>query len=125
MKGNLMTVMVSCQEPGPRLAAVPATIPPLAPKATAPPLASQATAPTLTSQATVPPSALQAMATGDVVGSTTYSLPVLNADRTISRKMDQVSNNVTVTFSGNDEMAMKKSKLFSSLAKLVTFTVTT
>ena len=36
--------------------------------------------------------------------------------------MDQVGNNVTVTFSGNDEMASKKSKLFSSSPKLDTFT---
>ena len=52
MKDNLMTVMASRQEPGPRSAALLATIPPLAPQATAPPLASQATAPPLASQAT-------------------------------------------------------------------------
>ena len=52
----------------------------------------------------------------------TYSPPVVNADGTISRKMDQVGNNVTVTFSGSDEMASNKSKLFGSSAKLNTFT---
>ena len=81
MKDNLRTVMVSRQEPSPRLAAVLATIPPLASQATALPLASQATAPPLAFQATVLPSASQAMASGQVVGRTTYSPPVLNANR--------------------------------------------
>ena len=115
MKDDLMTVMVSCQEPGPRLAAVPATIPPLAPQAMALPLAPQAMA---------PPLASQALATGHVVGSTTYCPPVLNADGTISCKMDQVGNNITATFSGNDDMTLlqgKKFKLFDSSAKLDTF----
>ena len=124
MKDNLMTGRVSRQEPGLRPEASPAAIPPSAPQAMAAPLASQSTAPIrpLASQAMVPLPALQAMATGPVVSSTTYSLPVLNADGTISHKMDQVGNNVTVTFSGNDEMASKKSKLFGSSAKLDTFT---
>ena len=144
MKDNLMTGRVSRQEPGLRPEASPAAIPPSAPQAMAAPLASQSTAPIrplasqatapippLASQATaapvafqamVPLPALQAMATGPVVSSTTYSPPVLNADGTISHKMDQVGNNVTVTFSGNDEMASKKSKLFGSSAKLDTFT---
>ena len=59
---------------------------------------------------------------GHVVGATTYSPSALNADGTISRRMDQVGNNVIVTFSGNEEMASKKSKLFGSQAKLDTFT---
>ena len=36
--------------------------------------------------------------------------------------MDQVGNNVTVTFSGDDEMAFKRAKLFSSSAKYDIFT---
>ena len=69
-----------------------APIPPLAPQATVPipPLAPQATAPTSAFQAVVPPPAPQAMTIGPVVSSTTYIPPVLNANRTISRKMDQV-----------------------------------
>ena len=70
----------------------------------------------------VPPLASQVMVTGQVFSATTYSPPILNADGTISRKMDEVGNNVTVTFSGNEEMASKKSKLFGSSAELDTFT---
>ena len=77
----------------------------------APPLAPQATAPTLASQAMAP----------EHVGAATFSPPVLNADGTISCRMDQVSINVVVTFSGNEEMASKKSKLFGSSAKFVGF----
>ena len=36
--------------------------------------------------------------------------------------MDQVGNNVIVTFSGNDDMASKKAKLFGSAAKYDIFT---
>ena len=107
--------------PSPRIAAIhSATLLPLATQAMAPPLASQATALPLASQATAPPLAPQAMAlpfasqaiaSGHVVGATTYSPLVLNADGTISRRMEQVVNNIIVTFSGNEEMASKKSKL--------------
>ena len=129
LKDELTAIMVSTA-PSQRIAAIqPATLPPLASQATAPPLASQATSPPLASQATAPPLASQAMAPPLVsqaisghVGATTYSPPVLNADGTISRRMDQVSNNAIVTFSGNEEMASKKSKLFGSSAKLDTFT---
>ena len=109
-------------QPSAPQAAAPA--PPSVPRAMAsiPPLASQATAAPVAFQAMVLSPALQAMATGPIVSSSTFSLPILNADGTISRKMDQVGNNVTVTFSGNDEMASKKSKLFGSSAKLDTFT---
>ena len=122
MKDYLMTVMVSRQEPGPKLAAVLATILQVAPQDMALPPAPQAMAPPLAPQAMAPPLVSQAMAIGHVVSSTTYSPPMLNADGTISRKMDQVGNNITVTFSGNDDMASKKSKLFGSSAILDTFT---
>ena len=73
--------------------------------------------------ATLPPLAPQQATTpAQVVDTTTYSPPVPNAAGTISRKMDQVGNNVIVTFSSDDEMASKKSKLFGSLAKMDTFT---
>ena len=64
----------------------------------------------------------QAKAPGQVVGTTAYSPPVQNADGTISRKMNQVGNNVIVTFSRGDEMASKKSKLFGSSARMDSFT---
>ena len=129
---NDLTVSIASGAIGARVAAPqPAIFPPLASQAMAPPLASQAMAPPLASQATapalapqamVPPLAPQAMAPGHVVGTTTYSPPVLNANGTISRRMDQVGNNVMVTFSGDEDMASKKSKLFGSSAKLDTFT---
>ena len=130
--------------PPPSAPQAAATIPPLAPQATAPtlpktspaaaltlpiasraaapipPLASQAMAPPSAFQAMAPPPAPQAMAIGPVVSST-FCPAVVNADGTIYCKMDQVGNNVTVTFSGNDQMASKKSKLFGSSAKLDTF----
>ena len=71
--------------------------------------------------APIPPSAPQAVTIRPVVGSTTFSPPFVNADGTVSGKMDQVGNNMTVTFSGNEEMASKKSKLFGSSANY-TFT---
>ena len=55
------------------------------------------------------------------VDSSTYA-PVRNADGSISRKMGQVGNNVTVTFSKDDDTASKKSKLFGSSAKIDVFT---
>ena len=55
------------------------------------------------------------------VDSSTYA-PVRNADGSISRKMGQVGNNVTVTFSQDDDTASKKSKLFGSSAKIDVFT---
>ena len=96
-----LNAAIASSATGPRIAAPePATFPPLASQAMALPLASQAMA---------PPLAFQAMAPGHIVGNTTYSPRVLNADGTISRRMDQVGNNVMVTFSGDEEMASKKS----------------
>ena len=66
-------------------------------------------------QAAAPPFAPQAIP-GPFVAPVAFSPAILNADGTISRRMDQVGNNVTVTFSGNDEMASKKSKHFGSSA---------
>ena len=66
-----------------------------------------------------PPSATQA--TG--IGSFSILPPaVQNVDRTVSRRMDQVGNNAIVTFSGDDEMASKKAKLFGASAKYDIFT---
>ena len=72
-------------------------------------------------QATPTQAIIASQAPGPSVGTTTYE-PVLNADGTISRKMGQVGNNVTVTFSGHDDMASKKSKLFGTSAKIDVFT---
>ena len=103
-----LTVAIVSSTTGLRIAAPqPATLPPLASQATAPPLVSQAMAPPLAPQAMAPPLASQAMASGHVVGTTIYSPPIINAVGTISCRMNQVGNNVMVTFSGNDEMASK------------------
>ena len=127
IKDELTSIMVSYQAPpvpsAPQAAALP---PPSVPQAVAPPSpptprvvapippsAPQAMAAPSAFQAVVPSPAPQAMAIGPVVSSTTFSPPILYADGTISRKMDQVGNNVTVTFSGNEEMASKKSKLLA------------
>ena len=72
-------------------------------------------------QATTPQVNTALPASGPAIDLPTYD-PITNADGTISRKMGQIGNNVTVTFSANDEMASKKSKLFGSSAKLDTFT---
>ena len=50
------------------------------------------------------------------------NLLTINVDGTVSRKMDQVGNNVTVTFSSNDKIASRKAKIFGSSAKMDTFT---
>ena len=120
------TLPLAPQAAAPTLPLAPqsmAPIPPSVPWAAAPipPLASQAMAPPSAFQAAVPPPALQALATGPVVSSMTFSPPIVNTDGTISRKMDQEGNNVTVTFSGNYEIASKKCKLIGSSAKLDTF----
>ena len=101
-----------------------ATQPPLpsAPVAPAPPMPSAPTAPAFpsTSQAFDPqPSATQASGTGSFA-----ILPpaIQNLDGTVSRRMDQVGNNAVVTFSGNEEMASKKAKLYGASAKYDIFT---
>ena len=125
MREELEQIMTMRQEPLPRVATVPdlplpvvapppnlapqptasqATAPlPTATLATAQPSAFQAVAPKLSAfQAVAPPFAPQAAMPGPFVVPTAFSPAILNADGTISRKMDQVGNNVTVTFSGND-----------------------
>ena len=52
----------------------------------------------------------------------TFTPSIRNNDGTVSRRMDQVGNNVMVTFSGDDDMASKKAKLFGSSAKYDIFT---
>ena len=47
---------------------------------------------------------------------------VRNHDGTVSRRMDQVGNNALVTFSGDDDAAGKKAKLFGASAKYDIFT---
>ena len=146
MREELNRFMATRQEPLPRVAPVPNLPPPsmappliMAPpptmasqpslaslptaqQATAPmPPASLATAQPSAFQAAAPPFASQAIP-GPFVIPTVFSPAIVNVDGTISRKMDQVGNNITVTFSGNDEMASKKSKLFGSSAKLDIFT---
>ena len=56
------------------------------------------------------------------VNPATDSLLTLNVAGTVSRKMDQVGNNVMVTFSSNNEIASQKAKIFGSSTKMDTFT---
>ena len=55
-------------------------------------------------------------------GPVADSLLTVNVDGTVSRKMDQIGNNVTVTFSSNDEIASRKAKICGSSAKMAIFT---
>ena len=73
-------------------------------------------------QAVPPPSAPQAAGMGYYAAPATFTPSIPNQDGTVSRRMDQVGNNVIVTFSGDDEMASKKAKLFGSSAKYDIFT---
>ncbi len=73
-------------------------------------------------QAVPPPSAPQAAGMGYFAAPATFTPSIPNQDGTVSRRMDQVGNNVIVTFSGDDEMASKKAKLFRSSAKYDIFT---
>ena len=73
-------------------------------------------------QAVPPPSAPQAAGMGYYAAPSTFTPSIPNQDGTVSRRMDQVGNNVIVTFSGDDEMASKKAKLFGSSAKYDIFT---
>ena len=84
------------------------------------PLASQAIPPAFQAQA--PPLASQAIGHGPFAVPAYISPAIRNPDGTISRRMDQVDNNVIVTFSGDDEMASKRAKLFGSSAKYDIFT---
>ena len=95
---------------------------PSAPVAPAPPMPSAHMAPAFppTLQTFDPqPSATQASGTGSFA-----ILPpaIQNLDGTVSRRMDQVGNNALVTFSGNEEMASKKAKLYGASAKYDIFT---
>ena len=108
--------------------AIPAVAPPI-PQPTMPPApAATATAPPSAVypsafQAVPPqPSAPQAVGMGFVATPATFTPSIRNSDGTVSRRMDQVGNNVMVTFSGDDEMASKKAKLFGSSAKYDIFT---
>ena len=82
------------------------------------PSAFQATAWTINQQ----PSAPQAAGMGYYAAPAMFTPSVPNQDGTVSRRMDQVGNNAIVTFSGDDEMASKKAKLFGSSAKYDIFT---
>ena len=100
---------------------------PLAFQAQVPPLASQAIPPAFQAiqpafQARASPLASQATGYGPFAVPAYISPAIRNPDGTISRRMDQVGNNVTVTFSDNDEMASKRAKLFGSSAKYDIFT---
>ena len=89
------------------------SVPPAATASAIPPMPSAPAAPALPPAFDPPPSASQA--TG--IGSFSILPPaVQNLDRTVSRRMDQVGNNAIVTFSGDDEMASKKAKLFGASA---------
>ena len=107
------------------LPAMPAVAPQVS-QATEPPApAASASAPVQPSafQAVSPqPSAPQAAGMGYFAAPATFTPSIQNQDGTVSRRMDQVGNNVMVTFSGNDEMASKKAKLFGSSAKYDIFT---
>ena len=59
---------------------------------------------------------------GPFAAPATYTPTIRNNDGTVSRRMDQVGNNVIVTFSGDDDMASKRAKLFGSSAKYDIFT---
>ena len=52
----------------------------------------------------------------------TDSVLTFNVDNTVSRRMGQIGNNVTVTFSCNDEIAARKAKVCGSSAKMDVFT---
>ena len=56
------------------------------------------------------------------VGPVADGILTVNVDGRVSRKMDQIGNNVTVTFSSNDEIASRKAKICGSSAKMDTFT---
>ena len=134
--------MATRQEPPPRVAPVPDPPPIMAPPSIMAPPPIMAAPPNMASQPSLAslPAAQQAMAQppafhaaapslasqapmqGPFVAPVAFSPAIVNVDDTISRKMDQVGNNVTVTFSGNDEMASKKYKLFGSSAKMDIFT---
>ena len=81
-------------------------------QAQAPPLASQAMPPAFQAQA--PPLASQATGLGPFAVPAYISPAIRNPDGTILRRMDQVGNNVTVTFSGDDDIASKRAKLLGS-----------
>ena len=99
-----------------------ATVPP-APAATATAPAPPSAAYPSAFQAVPPqPSAPQAAGMGFFAAPATFTPSIRNNDGTVSRRMDQVGNNVMVTFSGDDDMASKKAKLFGSSAKYDIFT---
>ena len=104
-------------------AALP-SMPTLAPQvsqATEPP-ASMASASVPVQPSAFQPLAPQATGMGYFATPATFTPSIPNPDGTVSRRMDQVGNNVIVTFSGNDDMASKKAKLFGSAAKYDIFT---
>ena len=74
------------------------------------------------SQDRSPPLAAQLAPWASAPYLTVESSVFVDPDGTISRKMGQVGNNITVTFSSDDEIASQKAKLFGSLAKIDTFT---
>ena len=116
---------MATQPPQATLPAMPAMAPQVSQAKEPPAPAAPASAPVQPSafQAVPPqPSAPQAAGTGYFAAPATFTPSIPNQDRTVSCRMDQVGNNVIVTFSGNDEMASKKAKLFRSLAKYDIFT---
>ena len=109
----------------PPLAALPtqatAPMPPVSLATASRPPVSLASAQPSAFQAVTPPIAPQAMP-GPPGVPAPFSPVVVNPDGSILSTMDQVGNNVTVTFSGDEETAAKKSKLFGSSAKMDIFT---
>ena len=106
----------------PVAAAMPSEPLPPASAAMAFPSAFQAAPPPSVHQAAPPPLASQATGIGSFAAPATFTPTIRNRDGTVSRQMDQVGNNVIVTFSGDDEMASKRAKLFGSSAKYDIFT---
>ena len=112
------------------IAAQPATapVPPIAPQARpAPPVASPQASQTQ-------PTPIAAQARQSEIPFAAQSAPrfqtspaqddllTVNADNTVSRRMDQTCNNVIVTFSCNDGVAAQKAKICGSSAKMDVFT---
>ena len=62
------------------------------------------------------------LAPGPQPDPVTDSVLTVNVDNTVSRRMGQIGNNVTVTFSCNDETAARKAKICGSSAKMDVFT---
>ena len=112
VSGATAAPTVATQPQIPAAQPLPATWP-SAPAATATPSAFQAVPPRLAPQVT---------GFGQFAAPAAFAPSCQNPDGTTWRRMDQVGNNVIVTFSGDDDMASKRAKLFGSAAKYDIFT---